>query len=94
MNSEYEIVPPTSHQSHDCKDKDCYFCSQYKDKISQIIPLLPQAYMSDIRKAGGWYMFRDKALLENSKTFKTEELRRIKERIRLNEKNLNKRKSA
>lgn len=84
-----------SDKSHTCQETDCYFCTYTAtERISQSIPLLPQEYMRDIRCAGGWYLYRDKAILENSRTFKGSDLKRLNERIRSHEKRNIRRKSA
>ena len=47
-------------------------------------PALPLPYMIDIKKAGGYYIWRDLAILENSKCRQTAEMRKVRHRLQHN----------
>jgi len=50
-------------------------------------PALPLPYMIDIKKAGGYYIWRDEVILENCKCTQAPEMRKVKHRIAVNTKN-------
>lgn len=64
-----------------CTDPLCEYCYKTQKPVSRQIPLLPQPYQNLLTKNGGYYMFRDLVLLENSKLFNGDELRKVKQNI-------------
>lgn len=50
-------------------------------KHTQYEPDLPHQYINDIRKAGGWSIYRNEALLEADRFMKSDERATVKKRI-------------
>lgn len=70
-----------------CRSEEAYLNKQIRTlkrhakKLSDNSPLM-DIIQADIDKAGGWYLWRDKCILENLATMAWDERQRIKVRIR------------